>query len=75
MLRLSRSFERIWSRLRQAFGRAGRFVAAPGFWNGLFAGTDDFLAWGLGEAMTGPPNLRVSETHSSGKRAEKLLPC
>lgn len=57
--------------VRGTLGGAGRFAAAPGFWSFLLGGPLTAFELG-GDRMTGPPNLRLTESHSSGKRAEKL---
>lgn len=54
------------------FMGVGRFVAAPGFCSRLL-GTR-FRPRDLDEgAITGPPSLRLIESHTSGSRAEKLV--
>lgn len=45
-----------------------RFAGAPGF--GLDVAT--VVAFSLGACITGPPSLRLMESQSSGRRAEKL---
>lgn len=54
------------------FRGAGRWAAAPGFCSRLLAERLDDFDFG-GDTMTGPPSLRLIESHSSGKRAEKLF--
>jgi hypothetical protein len=71
-LRLLRSTERARSRVLSLsrFKAVGRFIGAPGF--GLTAEVG-FAAFALGgDWETGPPSLRLRESHGPGRRAEKL---
>lgn len=55
-------------------GLEGRFAAAPGLVSDLLVDTEDegfALGWG-GAIITGPPSLRLIESHISGSRAAKL---
>lgn len=49
-----------------------RLVASPGFWSLLLETRRRVLDLEIG-AMTGPPSLRLIESHISGNLAEKLL--
>lgn len=71
-LRLLRSTESARSRVLSLslFGTAARFKGAPGF--GL-AAAKGFVGFSLGgDCATGPPSLRLRESHGPGSRAEKL---
>lgn len=72
-LRRLRSTERARSRVLclSRFAAAGRFIGAPGFDNDAEVSLVAF-SFG-GDCATGPPSLRLRESHGPGSRAEKLL--
>jgi hypothetical protein len=72
ILRRSRSSVKTRFRLWRGLAGTGRLVAAPGLDGAPEKLADlDNLGFG-GDAMTGPPSLRLMAAHLSGRREEKL---